>query len=367
MRFSIQRESLLKPLQLVSGVVERRQTLPILSNILLVVKPKHLSITGTDLEVEIIIDLPLQESIETGETTLPARKFLDICRALPEEAMLDIAIESDRAVIRSGKSRFTITTLPAAEFPNMETVHNPNEFAITQRNLKYLIDKTSFAMAQQDVRYYLNGMMIELTGNTVRTVATDGHRLALAQVNTELKVEGIQQVILPRKGVIELSRLLGDTEDLVQIKLGTNHIRVYLNDVTFTSKLIDGKFPDYQRVLPQGTDKVVTVDKNIMKQALVRTSILSNEKYRGIRMNLKPATLQIMANNPELEEAEEEFAVDYKGKPLEIGFNVTYLVDALTAIDHEQARIHLSDSNSSCMVQPVGDDNTKYVIMPMRI
>lgn len=367
MRFTIQRESLLKPLQLVSGVVERRQTLPILANILLSLKQGRLTLTGTDLEVELVIELPLQSSSEKGDITLPARKFLDICRSLPDEAELDIAIENDRALIRSGKSRFTVSTLPASEFPNMESLQGINEFTLRQKELKFLIEKTSFAMAQQDVRYYLNGMMLELDKGKLRAVATDGHRLALAEVEADIKVDEPLQVIIPRKGVVELARLMEGSDAKILVKLGTNHIRVTLDGVTFTSKLIDGKFPDYQRVLPQGGDKVVTVEKEVMKQALVRTSILSNEKYRGIRLNLKSGAMQVMANNPELEEAEEEFSVDFKGDSLEIGFNVNYLVDALSAIDNSQAKIQLSDPNSSCLIQPGSGENTKYVIMPMRL
>jgi DNA polymerase-3 subunit beta len=366
MKFSIQREAILKPLQLINGVVERRQTLPILSNILISVSKDRLSMTGTDLEVELVIDIPLSAG-EPGDITIPARKFLDICRTLPDEALIEVVVEEERALIRSGKSRFTIATLPATDFPSMDTIHNPYEFTLPQQQLKYLIDKTSFAMAQQDVRYYLNGMMMELTDNTLRTVATDGHRLAMGEISADIKVDEAKQVIIPRKGIMELSRLLEDSEESLQIKLGTNHIRISLPEISFTSKLIDGRFPDYKRVLPQGSDKLVIVDKETMKQALVRTAILSNEKYRGIRINLNKGSMQVVANNPELEEAEEEFSVDYQGGDLEIGFNVNYLVDALSVIEGEQAQISMADSNSSCLIKPVDSSDTKYVIMPMRL
>ena len=366
MKFTLSRETLLKPLQLVNGVVEKRQTMPILSNILLQASPESLTMTGTDLEVEMVTRVDM-DSAESGEATLPARKFVDICRALPDEAMIEIKVDSDKAVIRSGKSRFSLSTLPVVEFPNVDEINNPFTFNISQKLLKNLIDKTAFAMAQQDVRYYLNGMLFEMADNTLRAVATDGHRLSMSEVGTEYNPDELLQVIVPRKAVMELSRMLEDSDAMVEVQIGTNHIKFTLGEITFTSKLIDGKFPDYDRVFPKNSDKEVIANRNMLKQALARTSILSNEKYRGIRLQLSSGILHTMAHNPEQEEAEEELEVRYQGNELEVGFNATYLLDALAAVDKEEVKVWLSDPNSSCLIQGLDDEESKYVIMPMRL
>lgn len=368
MKFSIQRDTLLKPLQAIATVVERRQTLPVLSNILMSLRSNRLAMTATDLEVEIVADIPIEKADE-GDITLPARKLVDICRALPEGAVInfDIETEKSRAVIKSGKSRFTLATLPAAEFPNIEDIKGLFDFRISQAILKRLMEKTQFAMAQQDVRYYLNGLLIEVTNNTVRAVATDGHRLAMCKHEMDVSPDQGIQVILPRKGVVELSRLLNDSDVSANITIGNNHIRISLQDFTFTSKLIDGRFPDYERVIPKNSDKVVVADKELMRQALVRTSILSNEKYRGIRLRLEPGLIQAQANNPEMEEAEEAIEVNYSGSELEIGFNVSYLLDALGAIETSDVNLALGDSNSSCVLTPSTNHECTYVIMPMRL
>ncbi len=366
MRFKIQREEFLKPLQQVIGVVERRQTLPVLGNILINASKDSISLTATDLEVELQASTALAVD-EPGEITLPARKILDICRALPEEAMLDISVKNERATVKSGKSRFTLSTLPASEFPVVEDIKGARRFTIPQQDLKELIERTHFAMAQQDVRYYLNGLMLELDKGLLRAVATDGHRLAMCEVPAELKDGDGQQVIVPRKGIQELLRLLDTGETAAQVQIGSNHIQITLPDMRFTSKLVDGRFPDYQRVLPKASDKLMVAGREVLRQALTRTSILSNEKYRGIRWGLEENLLKIQAHNPEQEEAEEELGVDYKGESLEIGFNVTYLLDALSAIPAEQVQVSLLDANSSCLIQEPGGGRCKYVVMPMRL
>ncbi len=368
MKFSIQRESILKPLQTITGVVERRQTLPVLSNLLLSVSPDGLSMTATDLEVEMIARVSL-EGAEAGDITLPARKLVDICKALPEGAQIDIIYdeEKERATIKSGRSRFNLTTLPVNEFPNIEEVKGVFEFEVAQNVLKQLIDKTAFAMAQQDVRYYLNGLLLEVDSGMIRTVATDGHRLAVCEHKTQVSPGEKIQVILPRKGVMELSRLLSDEDEPVKMTVGNNHVCAVLKEYSFTSKLIDGKFPDYQRVIPRDSDKDVTADHELLRQALVRTSILSNEKYRGIRLRLQDGLIQAQANNPEMEEAEEEIEVQYTGAKLEIGFNVSYLLDALNVIDTPNVTLALGDANSSCVMRAEGETECTYVIMPMRL
>ncbi len=369
MKFTIQRESLIKPLQMVSGVVERRQTLPILSNILVKIADNQLLMTATDLEVEMSIQmiLPDQAKIQSGEITIPARKFMDICRALPDGVNIEISIDADRAVVKAGKSRFVLSTLAADDFPGIDANKDILEFSVPQKEFKQAIERTQFAMAHQDVRYYLNGMLFEMGTNALRLVATDGHRLALCDQAFESKQKENQQVIIPRKGIVEIARLLEDTDAPVSIQLGTNYIRVITDSVSFTSKLIDGRFPDYQNVLPDGGDKIIICKKNELKQALSRASILSNEKYRGVRLQFSSGLLRIFAHNPEQEEAEEELTIDYNGSNLEIGFNVTYLMDAVSACTTDNVSLSLSDANSCCLIQPEGTSGCKYVVMPMRL
>lgn len=365
MKFQAQRETLLKPVQAVMGVVERRQTMPILSNVLLTAEGGELRVTGTDLEVELVSSIPLDAS-QDGEVTVPGRKLLDILKALPDEAAMEVSQEKDRLVIRSGKSRFTLSTLPATEFPLVEDINPQKRFELGQSTLKTLLDRTAFSMAQQDVRYYLNGLLIELRGDVLRGVATDGHRLALYDVAAETGDSRLQ-VIVPRKGVLELQRLLGDADGDVAVEIGSNHIRLETGGLRFTSKLIDGRFPDYERVIPQGGDKEIVADRQSLREALARTAILSNEKYRGIRLTLAPGTLSLQAHNPEQEEAEEELELDYNGGELEIGFNVTYLMDALGAVQGESVKLGLADSNSSCLIEEPGNPSARYVVMPMRL
>ena len=367
MHFTIQREALLKPLQLVAGVVERRQTLPVLSNVLLVVEGQNLSLTGTDLEVELVGRVALEEIAEPGEITVPARKLMDICKSLPSDALIDVRLDEQKLIVKAGRSRFTLSTLPANDFPTVEEGPGSLNFTLPQAKLRRLIERTSFAMAQQDVRYYLNGMLLEVSANVLRAVATDGHRLAMCSMAAGIEQADRHQVIVPRKGILELARLLTEQDGEVAIVLGQHHIRATTGDFTFTSKLVDGKFPDYERVLPKGGDKLVVGDRQALREAFSRTAILSNEKYRGIRLLLASGTLKIQANNPEQEEAEEEVAVDYTGPGLEIGFNVSYLLDVLGVMTTDQVRLILSDSNSSALVQEAENDESAYVVMPMRL
>ncbi|PIA69122.1 MULTISPECIES: DNA polymerase III subunit beta [Pseudomonas] len=367
MHFTIQREALLKPLQLVAGVVERRQTLPVLSNVLLVVEGQQLSLTGTDLEVELVGRVTLEDAAEPGEITVPARKLMDICKSLPSDAMIDIRVDDQKLLVKAGRSRFTLSTLPANDFPTVEEGPGSLTFNLPQAKLRRLVERTSFAMAQQDVRYYLNGMLLEVQSGLLRAVATDGHRLAMCSMEAAIQQEGKHQVIVPRKGILELARLLTEQDAEVAIVLGQHHIRANTGEFTFTSKLVDGKFPDYERVLPRGGDKLVLADRQGLREAFSRTAILSNEKYRGIRLTLASGLLKIQANNPEQEEAEEEIVIDYSGSGLEIGFNVSYLLDVLGVMGTEQVRLILSDSNSSALLQEADNDDSAYVVMPMRL
>ena len=366
MKFEALRDTLLKPVQAVAGVVERRQTMPILANVLLTVADKRLAVTATDLEVELVAEVEVDVK-EKGEVTVPARKLLDICRALPEGAKVTLSLERERVTVKSGRSRFVLATLPASEFPAIEDIKTQRSVNLSQKKLRELIDQTHFSMAQQDVRYYLNGLLLELSSKRVRAVATDGHRLAMCDLDADVADLPAQQVIVPRKGVMELQRLLADGEEPAKIALGTNHVRVELPGLRFTSKLIDGRFPDYDRVVPKGGDKDIVADRQVLRDALGRTAILSNEKYRGVRLQLATNRLKVMAHNPEQEEAEDEVEVTYKGPELEIGFNVSYLMDALSALHTEQVRITLTDANSSCLIRHPENDACRYVVMPMRL
>jgi DNA polymerase-3 subunit beta len=367
MKFAISREALLKPLNLVAGVVERRQTLPILANVRLVLEGDHLALTGTDLEVELVGRVTVAKASDSGEITVPARKLVDIIKSLPEGCDIEFSVDEGKVLVRSGRSRFTLSSLPARDFPGVEDSIGTHQFTVQQGQLKRLIERTAFAMAQQDVRYYLNGMLWELTASQLRVVATDGHRLAMCTLEGSFDVATDVQVILPRKGVIELSRLLMDDEGAVAVVLGNNHIRATTPEFTFTSKLVDGKFPEYQRVLPRAPDKMVFGSRSELRQAFARTAILSNEKYRGVRLLLAESTLQILANNPEQEEAEEVVSVDYQGDALEIGFNVSYLLDVLAVLEEDRVKLSLSDSNSSALLEESEEGDSLYVVMPMRL
>ncbi|HUX73364.1 MAG TPA: DNA polymerase III subunit beta [Steroidobacteraceae bacterium] len=365
MKLTAEREKLLAPLQAVIGVVERRQTMPVLANVLLSVRGGRLAITATDLEVELVASTAV-DAEQSGDITVPGRKLLEILRALPEKLAVSLKLDGEKAVIRAGRSRFSLTTLPAAEFPVIDDINAQQSVRIERSSLARLLEKTHFSMAQQDVRYYLNGMLLEIDGLVLRGVATDGHRLALCEAPLAQKVKTAQQVIVPRKGVLELQRILGGEGDC-ELAIGTNHIRAQIADIRFTSKLIDGRFPEYSRVIPAAPAAAIKADRDALRQALQRTAILSNEKYRGIRITVRKNAITVQAHNPEQEEAEEEIEVSYDGGDLEVGFNVNYLLDALSAIDGVEVELGLTDSNSSCLIRSPGNASSRYVVMPMRL
>lgn len=367
MNFTISRENFLQPLQLVSGAVERRHTLPILSNVLIKVSEGALWLTGTDLEVELISSVKLEGDFAEGEITVPAKKLFDICRGLSEGTEINFSLDGNKALIRAGRGRYTLSTLSASDYPNLEDWEGELEFEVSGANLKRLIDSVQFSMAQQDVRYYLNGMSLETEEHLVRTVATDGHRLALCRMEYTEATLSARQVIIPRKGVLEISRLIEDDDKLLKIQIGANHIRLFSSEFIFTSKLVDGRFPDYRRVLPKDGDKIIIAKKDVLKDAFSRAAILSNEKFRGVRLNISSGELKITANNPEQEEAEEIVDIDYEGDSLEIGFNVAYLIDVLNSLVSNDVKINLTDANSSALIEDAADDAALYVIMPMRL
>lgn len=366
MQITITREELLKPLGYVAGVVERRQTLPVLSFVLLRQQNGRMTLTGTDLEVEIISRVN-QTGTGNGEMTLPARKLFDICRALPGNAEIVIKQEGEKSIVKSGKSRFALTTAPVADFPIVQASQWEQALTLSQKSFKCLLEQTHFCMAQQDVRYYLNGLLLELTGKKIRGVATDGHRMAISETVFEKTVKDDKQVIVPRKGVQEMLRLLGDTDDPVELEFGSNHIRANTSEFIFTTKLIDGRYPDYNKVIPSKQSKKIILDRNLFRETLSRVAILSSEKYRGVRLSLSNKTLRLTAHNPEQEEAQEEISTDYSGESMEIGFNVNYMIEATGALHTDTMEFGLNDPNSSCTLISPNAAYPQYVIMPMRL
>lgn len=367
MNFTINRDDLLKPLVLVSGAIERRHTLPILSNVLIEVSDGILSLTGTDLEVELVATSTISDMSLNFRTTVPAKKLLDICKSLPDGVMLNVQIEAESLILKAGKSRFTLSTLGADDYPNLDLWQVDASLELKKSELRGLIENTHFAMANQDVRYYLNGMSLETESNLIRTVATDGHRLALSSLAVNFSGAEQVNIIIPRKGILEILRLIPDGDDLIKINIGSNHIRITDHHFNFTSKLVDGRFPDYRRVMPLNGDKYVVARRDVLKDAFNRVSILSNERFRGVRLNLTSGELHISANNPEQEQAEETLDVQYQGIDLELGFNVSYLLDVLNNLKCEEVQFTLIDSTSSVLIEAVGRTDLTYVVMPMRL
>lgn len=367
MKFTISRENLLTPLQQVVGVVERRQTLPILSNVLLKLSDGVLELTGTDLEVQLVTKA-LVEGGEAGSVTVPARKFLDICRLLPEKSVVNLECRQEKFVIQCGSSRFNLSTLPAENYPEFETGMPEVEVSVPRNCLGRALEKTIFAMAQQDVRYYLNGLLLDLDSQTLRAVSSDGHRLAFFEQPLESGPQEGRQIIVPRKGILELNRLLDEGENPVTIQIAPNSLRVDLGAVSFAAKLIEGRFPDYQRVMPRELTRVVLVEKAVFKGALTRVSVLSNEKYRGVSMEVgEDGTMCLKAQNPEHEEAEERIAVELNGKDVSVGFNASYLLDAVNNVDSESVKLSFTESANSCLIEDCEDTQFKFIVMPMRL
>ncbi len=370
MHFKLSRKELLTPLKMITGVVEQRQTMPILANTLARVANNTLHLTATDAEVEVACSLPLEAETDAnendGETTIPARKFFDICKSLSDETSIQINTDENQATIKAGKSKFKLQTLPAEEFPSSPELTEPAEFMISQQQFKNSLSKTSFCIATNDVRYYLTGLLLEIGEGKISFVGTDGHRMAVAQ--HDFASEKNTRVIIPRKAVMELSKLLTDSEDNIKVTMDENHIRFEFNDsLAITSKLIDGSFPDWQGIVPLNPDKIVLAETGSLKQSLTRASILSNEKYRGVRLALTSNLLTINAKNAYQEEAEEIVEVEYNGEELEIGFNGTYIVDAINVISTKMVQLAFIDTNSSCLITEEGNEDNKFIVMPMRL
>lgn len=364
MKFRIAREKLLEPLQLASGVVERRQTNPVLSNLLLNLEDDRLVITGTDQEVELTVEISDVVVGSPGEVTVPARKLLEICKSLPDGAEMSANLEGNRVAVYSGRFNSFLATLPVGDFPNIEVGGYEVSIVLAVNDLKRLLQRTSFAMAQQDVRYFFNGVLLEVLDGVVRFVATNGQRLASSFVKTG--VLGSHQFIIPRKGVAELIRVLEEgLGESVTLNFTANHMQVDRGNVRLITKLIDATYPDYSRAIPIGGNKVVVADRQVLKEALSRTAILSNELYRNVRLMLQEGKLDMHANNPQQEEAEETVTVEYEGDSLEIGFNVSYLIDALSVMKGDAIRMTLSDPGSACLLEDLDEPESLYVISPM--
>ena len=364
-----QRDSLLAPLQSVSGIVEKRHTLPILSNVLLEKKGDALTFLATDIEIQITTSTAVAGGDGDSAVTVGAKKLQDILRSLPDSSEISLNLEDKRLLVKAGKSRFSLQTLPAEDFPRMAISDaDPKTITVTQKQFRHLLGQTQFSMAAQDVRYYLNGLLLLVEGSELRAVATDGHRLAFASMSLGENVSlQRQELILPRKTVLELNRLLSDSEEPVAIEMTSNQIRFQFGNISLVSKLIDGKFPDYERVVPSTLKNKVVLNRSVLLQSMVRAAILTNEKFRGVRMVLAAGSLKIMAANAEHEEAQEEIEVDYSGDSIDVGFNVGYLLDVLNNTSSELIEWGFNDAGSSALLTIPGNDRFKYVVMPMRI
>ncbi len=359
------RDALLKPLQVVSGIVERRQTLPILANILVRKDGEHVSFTATDLELQIRTSAAIGAGKDAAATTVAARKLVDILRALPESDV-QLALANKKLSVASGKSRFNLQTLAAEEFPTVAQAEFTADFTLPAATLKYLLSMVHFAMAQQDIRYYLNGMLLVVDGTTVRAVATDGHRLALCEVQKDGASPKIEAII-PRKTILELARLLPDSEDPVRVQMAATQVKFSFGDIELISKLVEGKFPDYQRVVPAANSKVFVIGREDLMHALQRAAILTTDKFKGVRLVLATGALKINSTNADQEDAQEELEIDYTGDALDIGFNVNYLLDVLLNVKGEQLKFALGDALGSALMTLPESDKFKYVVMPMRI
>lgn len=366
MKFSIEREDFLKPLQTVIGAVERKQTMPVLGNLLIEASDTELCLTASDSEIELKSKIGLTVDAP-GSVTVPARKLVDICRALPDHSRIEVELSGEQVKIKSERSRFTLSTLPANLFPKADELKDAQTVNIDESVLSQAIKATAFSMAQQDVRFYLNGLLMEISDQRLCCVATDGHRLAYSECSTEATPDTPIRAIVPRKTVLELMRLLSTEPQPAKVSISANYLQIEISDTVLTSKLIDGKFPDYNRVIPIDGNKELLVDRDALRGTLQRAAILSSEKYRGVRLAVDSGVLTVSSNNPDREEAIDELEIDYGGEGTEIGFNVTYLLDVLGVMETSQARILLKDSNSSALVTPEATDATKYVIMPMRL
>lgn len=367
MELTILREDLIKPLQAICSVVERKQTLPILANVKVHVEQQQLKLTATDLEVEVVAHLNLTQPTQTGTATIPARKWLDICRALPEGSDIHCTLQDNKAQVNAGKSRFQLATLNPKDFPAFEGDDHQTKLTFSQQEFLQLLSKTYFAMAQQDVRYFLNGLLLEVSEKSIRAVATDGHRLAMSTLDIDTGVKAPRQIIIPYKAVMEMLRLLKDDETPATLMVGQEHLKLELPHFQFSSKLIKGQYPEYQNVIPKLSEHLVTVDTQVLLKALSRAAILSQDQIHRVKLTLHDNLIHLTANNPEQEMAHDEVEVNYQGPHFEIGFNVKYLIDVLNAISGEQVTLSITDANASVRIESKDQNHCLYVVMPIRL
>jgi len=360
-------DKVLAVLQSVAGIVERRHTLPILANVLIRKTGNALQLTTSDLEVQIRTTAELGGDTGDFTTTVNARKIIDVLRTMPSDQTVSLETSQDKLVLKGGKSRFTLASLPAEDFPLVqEAASFGPAFSVPQKTLKHLLGQVAFAMAVQDIRYYLNGILFVAEGKQLSLVATDGHRLAFASATLDVEVPK-QEVILPRKTVIELQRLLSDADGALEMRFASNQAKFSFGSLEFVTKLVEGKFPDYNRVIPRNHHNSVTLGRAPLLASLQRTAIMTTDKFKGVRLNIEPGQLRVASNNAEQEEAVDELDIDYGGDAIEIGFNVTYLIDALANMGQDMVKISLADGNSSALLTLPDSDSFKYVVMPMRI
>lgn len=366
MKFIINKDTLLIPLQQIVSVIEKRQTMPILSNVLLVVENDQLTLTGTDLEIQLIAKIHIEHAT-SGAVTVPARKFLDLCRLLPNGVEIKIEQQDDKIKILSSRSRFLLSCLPAENYPEFSESGFDDSFIINAGKFKKALDKTIFCMANQDVRYYLNGLLLNISNTKIKLVASDGHRLSIYEDQLEIGTGFESRIIIPRKGVMELSRLLDDSEAELKIEFSNNNIRIAVKNLIFSAKLVDSKYPDFGKVFQQDFFTPIQIQKQPLKDALTRVAVLANEKFRGVTLDFTPDSLRISTHNPEHDEAEEELFIDYAGEPLSISFNAQYLLDAVSNLDSELAVLTIASNASSCFIDEPNELLYKFIVMPMKL
>ncbi len=366
MKFIINREQLLPPLQQIVGVIEKRQTMPVLSNVLMQLDDQQLTLTGTDLEIQLVAKIPVQpESI--GEITVPARKFLDICRLLPGEADIKFQLKGDKLLMNSGRGRFSLSTLPADNYPEFVETDYQHQFTISTEKFKKALNKTAFCMASQDVRYYLNGLLVNISNSKIKVVGSDGHRLSFFEDELENPTGYEERIILPRKGVLELGRLLNDPDTQLSIFFSENNIKLTYQNMVFIAKLVDSNYPDFSRVFNQSFHSPVLIQTQLLKDALTRVSVLANEKYKGITLDISENLMKISAHNPEHDEAEEELVMQYSGEVISVSFNSQYLLEAVSNLDSEMMSLTIAANNSCCFIEEVENSPYKFIVMSMQL
>ncbi len=366
MKLTLNREQLLTPLQQIVGVIEKRQTMPILSNVLIEVNQNQLKLTGTDLEIQMVANLAVDEA-ESGGVTVPARKFLDLCRLLPAESEINIELQEDKVKLVSGRSRFVLSTLPAENYPEFAEADWEHEFAINAGQLRRALEKTIFCMAHQDVRYYLNGLMLNISNHKLKWVASDGHRLSMYHDEIEVETGLEQRIIIPRKGVLELFKLLNNSEAELKVQFSSNNIRIEIDNLVFSAKLVDATYPDFSKVFQKTFFPSIHLSKQRFKESLTRVSVLANEKFKGVTFDIHNDLLKITANNPDHDEAEEELVIDYQGEAMTIAFNASYLLDAVANLDADVALLNIANDVSTCFIQEPNQEAFKFIVMPMRL